>query len=165
MTSGLSIRVVEADLATAEHARVVRKLTDAYARDPLGNGASLGRDVLDRLVPGLLATPTSIVFLAYAGDEPAGIATCFRGFSTFKARPLLNIHDVGVRPEYRGRGVGHALVSAAVAKARVLGCCRVTLEVQERNGPARRLYEREGFVHAHAKSSAGGALFFMKDLL
>ena len=33
-----------------------------------------------------------------------GLALCFVGFSSFKARPLINIHDIAVRPEVRGQG-------------------------------------------------------------
>lgn len=46
----------------------------------------------------------------------------------------------------RGRGLGRALLRAAVARARELGARRVTLRVLGHNAPARRLYESEGFV-------------------
>jgi ribosomal protein S18 acetylase RimI-like enzyme len=73
------------------------------------------------------------------------LAVCFFGFSTFQARPLLNIHDLAVVPEYRGRGVGRALLEAAEARAAERGCCKLTLEVQDANPRARQLYERYGF--------------------
>jgi ribosomal protein S18 acetylase RimI-like enzyme len=69
----------------------------------------------------------------------------FIGFSTFHARPLLNIHDLAVVPGRRGKGVGRALLTAAEAHAGELGCCKLTLEVQDDNTPARQLYERFGF--------------------
>lgn len=156
--------IVEADLARHEDARDVEEMTETYARDPLGNGGPLPPDVLARLINGLRATPTAIVFLAKVDGRLAGIATCFRGFSTFQARPLINVHDLAVHPGHRGRGIGRELLRAVVAKARALGCCRVTLEVQERNLPARRLYEDEGFEHSLASTPAGGALFFAKHL-
>ena len=37
-------------------------------------------------------------------DKPVGLATTFEGFSTFAAKPLINIHDIAVLPDYRGRG-------------------------------------------------------------
>lgn len=37
-------------------------------------------------------------FLAYRGTGPIGPAPCFRGFPTFAARPLVNIHDLFVAP-------------------------------------------------------------------
>ncbi|MDP7573186.1 MAG: GNAT family N-acetyltransferase, partial [Myxococcota bacterium] len=77
--------------------------------------------------------------------RPVGVAVCFLGFSTFQARPLLNIHDLAVLPEWRGRGVGRALLAAAEDRARQRGCCKLTLEVQDSNRRALQLYERFGF--------------------
>jgi GNAT superfamily N-acetyltransferase len=112
------LRVVEADLGQAEHQRDVVAMTAAYALDKMGSGEPLSSDVLERLVPALRAHPTTLIFLAYRGAEAVGIATCFLGLSTFTARPLLNVHDLAVVPEHRGRGVGRALLAAAEAGAR-----------------------------------------------
>jgi ribosomal protein S18 acetylase RimI-like enzyme len=83
--------------------------------------------------------------LAFANDTPVGLAVCFRGLSTFRALPLLNIHDLAVLPPYRGKGIGRALLQAAEELARLQGCCRLTLEVLESNAGARALYRRFGF--------------------
>jgi ribosomal protein S18 acetylase RimI-like enzyme len=159
-----AIAVVEADLARPDHARAVAALTDAYARDQMGNGAPLSAEVLDRLIPALRAHPTTLVFLAYQGDEAIGIATCFLGFSTFHARPLVNVHDLAVLPAHRGRGVARLLLDAVERKARALGCCKLTLEVLENNAPARHLYTSAGFAQATYTEAAGGALFYAKPL-
>lgn len=158
------MEIVEADLARPAHQQVVLALTDAYARDAMGNGAPLPADVAARLVSGLRAHPTTVIFLAYADGEPVGIATCFLGFSTFAARPLLNVHDLAVLPAHRGRGIARQLLVAAEAKARGLGCCKLTLEVQENNHGARRLYARAGFAQNVYQEAAGGALFYAKPL-
>ena len=105
----------------------------------------LSADVRARLLPGLRAHPTTLVLLAFDGSRPTGLAIGFYGFSSFVARPLLNIHDLAVIPAERGNGVGRALLSAAEAAARAYGCCKLTLEVQDDNLPARTLYERFGF--------------------
>ncbi len=130
----------------------------------MGNGAPLAADVLARLVPSLRAHPTTVIFLAYANAEPVGIATCFLGLSTFAARPLLNVHDLAVLPTHRGRGIARQLLAAAEAKARALGCCKLTLEVQENNYGARGLYARAGFAQNVYQEAAGGALFYAKPL-
>lgn len=158
------VQVIEVDLGLASHQQHARELTAAYALDPMGNGGPLPEDVLGRLIDGLRAHPTTVIFLAYAGDRPVGIATCFRGFSTFAARPLLNIHDLAVLPEARGMGIGRKLLQAVERKARELGCCKVTLEVQENNARARRLYERTGFSQAVYGETTGGSLFYTKML-
>ena len=162
MDSG--IIVVEADLARREHQAVVVHLTSAYAADPMGAGGPLAPAVTERMIPGLRATPSTRVFLAYLAGEAVGLATCFVGFSTFQARPLINIHDLAVLEHTRGRGVGRALLAAVESAAREMGCCKVTLEVNERNGRALRLYRSAGFAQAGADGPTGGALFFAKAL-
>lgn len=157
------ITVIEADLADAAQQRAVVELTDAYATDPMGSGAPLPTDVRARLIEGLRRHPTTIVFLAYDGEAAVGLATCFLGFSTFAARPLLNIHDLVVLPAQRGRGVGRALLKAVERKANALGCCKVTLEVTEANHTARRVYERAGF-HQAVYGEGGGLLAYAKAL-
>src|SRR5215831_20829294 len=112
-----SVEIVAADLARPHHQRAVVDLIDAYSRDPMGDGKPLDDDVKRRLVPGLREHPTTIIFLAFDGDafdggKPIGIALCFRGFSSFYAKPLINIHDFAVLPEYRGRGVGKRLLES-----------------------------------------------------
>ncbi len=93
-----------------------------------------------------------------------GIAVCFIGFSTFAARPLINIHDLAVLPEGRGNGVGRKLLTAVERKAREMNCCKVTLEVLENNRRALKVYAAAGFVRATYTEEAGGALFFAKKL-
>jgi ribosomal-protein-alanine N-acetyltransferase len=56
------------------------------------------------------------------------------------------ILNLSVSPGSRRAGIGRALVRAAVGRARGRGVHRVYLEVRESNGPARRLYESEGFA-------------------
>lgn len=139
-------------------------LIAAYATDPMGNNAPLPADVLARLIPGLISHPTTVILLAYVDGQPIGIATCFVGFSTFYARPLLNIHDLAILPEFRGQGVGRRLLDAAAAKARELGCCKVTLEVHEGNLRAKQMYEAAGFAEGTAREPGGRWLFYSKYL-
>jgi ribosomal protein S18 acetylase RimI-like enzyme len=83
--------------------------------------------------------------LAYQASAPVGFAICFLGFSTFLARPLLNIHDIFVDAALRGAGIGATLLDRIELKARDLNCCRITLEVREDNRVARGLYRKVGF--------------------
>jgi GNAT superfamily N-acetyltransferase len=130
----------------------------------MGNGKPLPPEVPSALVPGLREHPTTIVFLAYLGSQAVGIAVCFRGFSTFAAKPLINIHDLAVLPDHRGTGIGRLLLAAVEQKARSLGCCKLTLEVQENNRRARRVYQVAGFTQAVYQEAAGGSLFLTKPL-
>lgn len=140
-----ALQVRAADLADPGDAAAVLALLDSYASDPRGGGVPLAAEVRARLVAGLRALPTTRVWLALSGTDPVGVCVAFIGFSTFQGRPLLNVHDLAVRPGSRGQGVGRALLAAAEQHAREHGCCKLTLEVQDDNTPARGLYERFGF--------------------
>ena len=157
-------RFVQADLDRPDHQSVVLSLVDAYSRDPMGDGAPLAADVRERLIPGLRRHPTTLVFLAYDGDAAVGVAVCFLGFSTFAARPLVNVHDLGVLPAYRGRGVGRGLLAAVETRARELGCCKLTLEVLDKNDRALRTYASAGFKRYSLQPGAGEAIFLTKGL-
>jgi GNAT superfamily N-acetyltransferase len=141
----MSIEIHEANLADPRDAEALLDVLDSYARDPMGGGVALAPDVRRRLVPALREQSQALILLAREAQQPIGLATCFFGFSTFAARPLLNVHDLAVLPEFRGRGVGRALLAAAEERARARGCAKLTLEVREDNARARGLYEQCGF--------------------
>jgi len=159
-----SLRYVQADLANAEHQAAVLAMVDAYSRDPMGDGAPLATEVRERLIPGLRRHPATLILLAFDGDMPVGVAVCFLGFSTFAAKPLINLHDVAVVPTHRGRGVGRGLLAAVEAKARELGCCKLTLEVLDQNNRALRTYVSAGFKRYSLQPGAGEAIFMTKPL-
>jgi ribosomal protein S18 acetylase RimI-like enzyme len=142
------IYVIEADLNDARHQTAILQLVNAYARDPMGDGRDLPSAVQERLIPGLRQQPTSLVFLAFDALTPVGVAVCFLGFSTFAARPLINIHDLAVLPDYRGQGIGRLLLERVEAKGHELECCKLTLEVREDNHRAQGLYQQFGFGDA-----------------
>src|SRR2546423_2967644 len=141
----IPIRVVEADLKLSEHQKAVLAMVDAYSRDSMGKAKPLDHDVRARLIPGLQRHPTTLVFLAFAGEQPVGAAVCFIGFSSFAAKPLINIHDFVVLPTSRGKGIGRQLLEAVETKAKELGCCKLTLEVMDKNHQAVRMYQAAGF--------------------
>ena len=141
----MQIEIVEADFSNDKHASDILFLTNAYAEDEMGMEEPLSERVTGKLISELRAMPAALTFLAYSDGNPAGIANCFIGFSTFEARKLINIHDLCVLDEYRGQGIGEQLLAVVQKKARKLNCCRLTLEVRDDNEPARRLYRRFGF--------------------
>ena len=158
------LTVEVADYADPLHAADVVLLTDAYARDPMGGGEALLSDVCDRLVAGLAATPGAFSLIARVDGRPAGIANCITGFSTFAARPLVNVHDLGVLPNYRARGVGKALLAAIEEEAAKRDACKVTLEVLAGNEPARKLYAALGYGQYALDPATGTAQFWEKKL-
>ncbi|MGH2375765.1 MAG: GNAT family N-acetyltransferase [bacterium] len=140
------MKILEADFTDPAHCAGIVEVLNSYAADPVGGGEPLAPEARECLVAALRDHPTALVLLALVDERPAGIAVCFFGLSTFQARPLLNIHDLAVLPEHRGKGIGRALLAAAEDRAIKHGCCKLTLEVQDDNGRARALYESFGFA-------------------
>ncbi|WP_437227401.1 N-acetyltransferase family protein [Planctomicrobium sp. SH661] len=139
----LQIRLADFDNA-ADSAGIV-SIVNAYAMEPQGGGKSLPAEILEQMVPGMKKVPGALTFLALLKGQPVGAAVCFRGFSTFSGKPLINVHDLSVLKEYRGQGIGTRLLAAVEAYAAAEGCGKVTLEVRELNPLAERLYRRLGY--------------------
>jgi len=160
----VTLRVVAVDLENTAISADWLELLDHYARDPMGGGAGLSEYARSHLVDALKSQPTFHGALAFNGDEPVGLINCFAGFSTFAARPLLNIHDIVVHAGARGQGIARALLDWAEQRARALGCCKLTLEVLSNNTRALAAYERAGFAPYVLDPAAGHALFLQKTL-
>lgn len=139
-------------------------LLDAYACDPMGGGEGLSPDVKERLCRDLAARPTATSFIAWLDGKAVGLINCIEGYSTFKAQPLMNIHDIAVLPSHRGQGIGQALLAAAQTHAREQGCCKLTLEVLTGNTTALHSYTRFGFAPYALDPAAGQASFMQKWL-
>lgn len=149
-----NFEIIEVNLNNTNHASNVLDITNDYSQEPMGSGKPLPPSVKKKLIDGLKRCGSYIGFLAFVNSEAAGLVNCFYGFSTFKASPLINIHDIAVIQRYRGMGIGKALLGSVVQKAKDADCCKVTLEVREDNR-ARSLYEREGFRYGNP------AMYFM----
>ena len=160
----MPLHVLPVDYQLRAHRDALVMLLDAYARDPMGGGAGLTQDVKNRLCDDLAARPTAASFIAWLGDAPVGLINCIEGYSTFKAQPLMNIHDIAVLPDHRGVGVGQALLAAAEQHARARGCCKLTLEVLTGNARALSSYVRFGFAPYELDPAAGQASFMQKWL-
>ncbi len=158
------MKIVEGDLSLPAHATALVQLMDLYAHDPMGGGRGLDEEVQRQLPTALRARNDHRLVLAFDDEQPIGLINAFEGFSTFKARPLLNIHDVIVHPRWRRRGVAQKMLETIEKIARRDGCCKLTLEVLEGNRAARALYHRFGFRPYCLDPATGYALFEEKLL-
>jgi len=158
------ITVREADLADPEQAAVLVEMFDAYMRDPMEGGSAPSAQVKRELIPGLRAHPACYVFFALRGEKPVGFAICFLGFSTFNARPLINLHVIFVHASARGAGIGKLILDRIEATVRSMNGCAITLEVREDNHRARGLYRKFGFERAEVGSQRMPMEFWRKRL-
>ena len=107
-------------------------------RSPLTLDEKVGQDMaslLDAFLP-----PSGRLLLAFEESRPAGIG-CLRriGENTGEIKRMF------VRPEFRGRGIGRALLEALVSEARAMGYCAVRLDSAGFMEAAHSLYRSAGF--------------------
>lgn len=139
------VEIIEGDLSDVNHQQALIELTTAYMNDEMGEGRALTATLKTQLISGLIAHPAVLLFFAEYYGKLIGLATCFIGFSTFHAKKLINIHDLIVLPEYRHKGVAKKILLFLEEKAKLMGCCKLTLEVRTDNTKALGLYKKFGF--------------------
>jgi ribosomal protein S18 acetylase RimI-like enzyme len=144
------MEIREADLSDSAQAAALVEIIDSYARGPGGQNAPLSDEARANLAKGVREHPRTFALLAYDGARAVGAAVCFFGFSTFAGKPFVNVHDLAVLPSHRGLGIGAGLLAEVERRAHARGCCKITLEVQDANSGAQRLYLRSGFGPAEA---------------
>lgn len=157
--STMTIKIFESDLQNPRHREALVNIIDTFAQSPGGQNEPMTEDAKAKLCVGLSAQSNTLVLLGALHGEFVGAAICYWGFSTFTGKPMINIHDLAVLPEFRGRGVGKALMQDVEQRARKSGCNRVTLEVHDSNEGAKRLYASQGFGPWDSPT-----LFVSKDL-
>jgi GNAT superfamily N-acetyltransferase len=91
-------------------------------------------------------SPSAEVVIARIGDEAVGFAVWFHTCSTFLARRGLYLEDLFVAPEWRGRGVGRALMVHLAQTAVARECGRMEWSVLNWNDTAIRFYRHLGAV-------------------
>jgi ribosomal protein S18 acetylase RimI-like enzyme len=160
----MTLAVRLADYSNMQDGAELIHLLNLYAIDAMGGGEPLSEIVKNNLVEGLQSQPTAFSLIASIDGNPAGLANCFWGYSTFAAKPLINIHDIVVDPAFRGLGVAKALFAEIETIAAQKGACKVTLEVLSGNAPAKALYHSLGYGDYALDPKAGTALFWQKRL-
>jgi GNAT superfamily N-acetyltransferase len=92
------------------------------------------------------AQPGAEVLLAYENETPVGFAVFFHNFSTFLGVKGLWLEDIFVKPQYRGRGYGKALLLHLARIAHERGCGRFEWSALDWNTPAWDFYKALGAV-------------------
>ena len=86
------------------------------------------------------------VLIAEEGEKPVGFVLFFHNFSTFLGRKGIYIEDLYVRPEWRGKGYGEAILKRVCQIAQERNCGRVEWWVLDWNERAINFYKKIGSV-------------------
>ena len=112
----------------------------AYEREPDAVTATEAHLLRDGFGP----NPFYVCLIADLDGQPAGFAFYFFNYSTWKGRPGLYLEDLFVHPEFRGLGIGKALLERVAAIAVEKNCPRLQWEVLDWNTPAIDFYRAMG---------------------
>lgn len=153
-----------ADYSDGKHAADIGYLMNYYASDPMGGGRPLATEITAKLANELGKIPHAFSVICYVSGKSAGLINCFEAFSTFKCKPVVNVHDIVVVKEFRGQGISHLLLHKVEEIAQAKNCCKITLEVLEGNIPAKNSYIKFGFSGYELDPSFGKAMFWEKEL-
>ena len=85
--------------------------------------------------------PQKVIFFADVDGKPVGQIKMVPWWNKF-----AYVEELSVDTEFRGKGLGRALLARAIDWAKRQGFPGVTLETQDNNVPACMLYEKSGFV-------------------
>ena len=83
-------------------------------------------------------------WLAFWEGTAVAYAITFETYSSFLARPSLYLEDIFVLPEFRGRGIGSALLRRCIRTAHERGCGRMEWTCLDWNTKAQATYEQLG---------------------
>jgi GNAT superfamily N-acetyltransferase len=158
------MRIVKVDYHNQQQGKDLVYMLGQYAIDEHGGGKPLANYTQRNLIRALQETPIAVTFIAYEENEPVGLVNCIQGFSTFNARPLLNVHDLIIKDGFRGQGIGTQLLNRVEKEAKKLHCCKVTIEVLEKNERAKQVYHKFGFEGYNVGDASNNALFWEKNI-
>lgn len=82
--------------------------------------------------------------LAFQGETPAGVASWYWIYSSFAAKRAIYLEDLFVRPVFRGKGYGKALLSHLAKTAVAAGAQRIDWSVLDWNKPSIDFYDSLG---------------------
>ena len=93
---------------------------------------------------GFSERPLFHVLIAEWDGQPAGYALYFYNYSTFRGRPGLFLEDLFVRPQFRKKGIGKALLIHLAKIAVEKRCARFEWQVLDWNTPSIEFYKSLG---------------------
>jgi ribosomal protein S18 acetylase RimI-like enzyme len=146
--------------ATAEDALHVARLLHRFNGEY--DEPTPGEEELARHAEELIAGGELIVLLA--GEGPDGFCQFRLHRSIYTGLPDAHVEELYVLPAERGRGLGRALLEAAMEAARKAGATHIELTTGEDDVAARSLYESAGFTNREGSPQGPRMLYYEREL-
>ncbi len=140
----MSKQVIRFDKNSSEHRDVLSSLYVEYS-------AEANATIHPEVVHQLCERHEFLAYLCFKDYRPAGFATCFESFSTYKSKVVVNIHDLMISGTFRGQKLGPFLLQGLIEDCQSRDVLKVTLEVKKGNTAARNLYSSFGFEDTEVK--------------
>lgn len=138
----MSIRIVPAQ--KADSATILEMIRGLAQYERLADQVVATQEAVERTLFG--DHPAAEVLLAYVDEVCAGFALFFSTYSTFLAQPGIYLEDLFVKQEFRGQGIGFALLRELARLAAARKCGRVEWSVLNWNEPSIAFYKKLGAV-------------------
>jgi ribosomal protein S18 acetylase RimI-like enzyme len=151
----LSVRV-----ASSDDAETISRLLHDFNTE--FDEPTPGPERLAERIRRMLADGDTIVLLGGAG--PDGVAVLRFRAAIWSDAPECYLAELYVAPGSRGRGLGRALLEAAIAAARARGSDHMDLGTSEDDVAARSLYESLGFINREGGPDGPITYFYERDL-
>jgi GNAT superfamily N-acetyltransferase len=147
-------------LARAHDAPAFGRLLHAFNTE-FGEPTPDAELIAERAAPLIESGEVTVLF---AGEGPDGFAELRFRPSVYTGALDAYLEELYVVPERRGRGLGRALLEAAMDHARECGAAHIDLGTSENDVAARGLYESAGFTNREGGPDGPRMLYYERDL-
>jgi ribosomal protein S18 acetylase RimI-like enzyme len=147
-------------LASAADASTFGRLLNAFNTE-FDEPTPAAEVIAERAAPLIASGEVTVLF---GGDGPDGFAELRFRPSLYTGALDAYLEELYVVPERRGRGLGRALLEAAMDYARERGAARIDLGTSEDDTAALALYESAGFTNREGGPEGPKMLYFERDL-
>lgn len=137
-------KIIRLDIESSQQQTDMQKLFIEYSSNAKAS-------IKENIVEELCQLPYFIGFIAYQGNKPVGFAVCLESFSSYRCKKVLNIHDFMISKQCRGKGYGKILLKGIESFSRENDYLKITLEVDDNNHSAQKLYASCGFEDHQVK--------------
>ena len=132
------------NITPADVSDVITLIREFAAFENLSDFCEITEDTLSEAMFGEQTVVDGLI--ARDGDRPIGYAIFYPNFASFRGQRGLYLEDIYINDEYRGKGVGEAMLREIARIGAARGFERMDFLVLDWNTPALKFYEKLGAV-------------------